>query len=395
MRWNVGNGSNVLIYEDKWVPTLLGFKVTSHPENHSLFSYVCELLDDGGEWDITKLNISFNNKECREILKIPTGACPDSLIWHHDKYNKFSIKSAYLLAYNTAHEPGSRESNLNMTIGEWKHLWKLKIPPKVRVFVWRAILNSLPSLDNLVKRGVVQEMTCPNCHGADETLMHLLFFCPQVEPIWFGSTLGLNPRQLGVNCFRDLWRYINGVAKQMGLPLMVEQCAIICWHLWKARNEKHFEHVDFNPHQILARISTMIQDYSSSMSNNLMLSPSRSQDKGKQQQSSWVRPPRGFLKVNVDASYSPQRGLAALAMVGRNFKGEICLGESWLSMALSPLMAEAVALNKAAKYMESLGAQNVFFESDNQALITYILQPDKPIPWEIKSIILSLREISH
>ncbi|GKV23955.1 hypothetical protein SLEP1_g33625 [Rubroshorea leprosula] len=238
-------------------------------------------------------------------------------------------------------------------------------------------------------------MNCPNCQGADETLMHLLFFCPQVEPIWFGSTLGLNPRQLRVNCFRDWWRFINGLAKQMGLPSLVDQSAIICWHLWKARNEKHFEHVDFNPHQILARISATIHDYSSSMSKNLPLAPSRSRADGKQQQSSWVRPPTGFLKVNVDASFSPQTGCAALAMVGRNFKGEICVGESWLAMASSPLMAEAVALCKAAKYMESMGAQNVLFESDNQALILSLLQAHKPIPWEIKSIILALREISH
>ncbi|GKV19300.1 hypothetical protein SLEP1_g29582 [Rubroshorea leprosula] len=393
-RWNVGNGQNILIFEDKWVPTLPGFKVTS-PETQSLFSYVCELLDEGGEWDITKLNASFSNQECREILKIPTGACPDSLIWHYDKVGKFSVKSAYFLAYNMAREPSIHETNRDMTIGEWKQLWRLKIPPKVRVFLWRAILNSLPSLDNLVKRGVLQEMTCPNCQGADETLMHLLFFCPQVEPIWFGSTLGLNPRQLGVFCFREWWRYINDVAKQMGLPSLVEQCAIICWHIWKARNEKHFEQVNFNPHQILARISAMIQDYSSSMSKNLLLTPSKARDNGKQQQSSWVRPPMGFLKVNVDASFSSQTGWAALAMVGRDFKGEIRFGEFWLSMALSPLMAEAVALCKAAKYMENRGAQNVLFESDNQALITFLLQPAKPIPWEIKSIILSLREISH
>ncbi|GKV39420.1 hypothetical protein SLEP1_g47185 [Rubroshorea leprosula] len=368
MRWNVGNGQNILIFEDRWVPTLPGFMVTS-PETHSLFTYVCELLDDGGEWDITKLNLSFSNQECREILKIPTGACPDSFIWHYDKVGKFSVKSAYFLAYNMTREPGIHETNRDMTIGEWKQLWRLKIPPKVRVFLWRAILNSLPSLDNLVKRGVLQEMNCPNCQGADETLMHLLFFCPQVELIWFGSTLGLNPRQLRVNCFRDWWRFINGLAKQMGLPSLVDQSAIICWHLWKARNEKHFEHVDFNPHQILARISATIHDYSSSMSKNLPLAPSRSRADGKQQQSSWVRPPTGFLKVNVDASFSPQTGCAALAMVGRNFKGEIYVGESWLAMASSPLMAEAVALCKAAKYMESMGAQNVLFESDNQNFI--------------------------
>ncbi|GLT34293.1 hypothetical protein SLA2020_088170 [Shorea laevis] len=289
-------------------------EVNSSSENHSVFSYVCELLDDRGEWDITKLNASFSNQVSREILKIPTGACADSLVWHYDKYGNFSVKSAYLLAYNAAHDLGMHDTNRSLNNVEWKHLWKLQVPPKVRIFLWRAILNSLPSLDNLVKRGVSQEITCPNCHIADETLMHLLLYCPHVEPIWFGSALGLDPRQLGVNCFSEWWRYINGIAKQMGIPSMVEQCAIICWHIWKARNEQYFEHVALNPHQILARISAMTQECSSLMNKHLLVSPSSPRAQGKQQQAAWVKPPMGFLKVNVDASYSPQTGSAAFAM---------------------------------------------------------------------------------
>ncbi|GLU13484.1 hypothetical protein SLE2022_301180 [Rubroshorea leprosula] len=395
MRWNVGTGQNILIYQDNWVPTLPGFKVNSPSETHSVFSYVCELLDDRGEWDITKLNASFRNQVSWEILKIPIGACEDSLVWHHDKYGNFSVKSAYLLAYNPTPELGMHDTNRSLNTVDWKHLWKLKVPPKVRNFLWRAILNSLPSLDNLVKRGITQEITCPNCHMADETLIHLLFYCPHVEPIWFGSTLGLNPRQLRVNCFSEWWRYINGTAKQMGIPSMVEQCAIICWHIWKARNEQYFEHAVLNPHQILARISAMTQECSFLLHTHLLVSPSRSRDQGKQQQPSWVKPPLGFLKVNVDASYSSQTGSAAFAMVARNFKGEICFGNSWLSVALSPLMAEAAALYKAVQYVESLGTHNVFFESDNQALIAHLLQPDKPLPWEIRSLILSIRQIAH
>ncbi|GKV39936.1 hypothetical protein SLEP1_g47630 [Rubroshorea leprosula] len=230
---------------------------------------------------------------------------------------------------------------------------------------------------------------------ADETLMHLLFYCPHVEPIWFGSTLGLNPRQLRVNCFSEWWKYINGTAKQMGIPSMVEHCAIICWHIWKARNEQYFEHVVLNPHQILVRISAMTQECSSLLNTHLLVSPSRSRAQGKQQQPSWVKPLMGFLKVNVDTSYSSQTGSATFAMVARNFKGEICFGNSWLSVALSPIMAEAAALYKAVQYVESLGTNNVFFESDNQALIAHLLQPDKPLPWEISLLILSIRQITH
>ncbi|GLT26664.1 hypothetical protein SLA2020_017140 [Shorea laevis] len=173
------------------------------------------------------------------------------MVWHYDKYERFSIKSAYLQALNVVHEYGWHSENTILSSGEWKYLWKLKVPPKIQVFLWRAIHNSLPSLENLMKRGILNEVLCPNCRTADETLMHLLFYCPHVEPIWFGSALGLDPRQLGVVNFVEWWRYINNFAKQIHLCFMVEHCAIICWHVWKAGNEKYYEHVDISPHQVL------------------------------------------------------------------------------------------------------------------------------------------------
>ncbi|GLT68987.1 hypothetical protein SLA2020_411750 [Shorea laevis] len=150
-RWNVSNGQNILIYEDNSIPTLPEYKVISPPIVTSLFSHVCELLDSVGQWDVNKLNACFSNEECREILKIPTGDCADSLIWHFDKYGRFSVKSAYLLALNAVNEPDMHTDTMVLSSGEWKNLWKQKVPPKIHVFLWRAIHNSLPSLDTFFR----------------------------------------------------------------------------------------------------------------------------------------------------------------------------------------------------------------------------------------------------
>ncbi|GLT36788.1 hypothetical protein SLA2020_111440 [Shorea laevis] len=255
------------------------------------------------------------------------------------------------------------------------------------------MLNSLPSLDNLMKKGILQETLCQNCHLANKNLMHLLLYCPHVERIWFGSTLGLNPRQLGVATFVEWWRYIKNTAKQTRMPFLVEHCAIICWHVWKVRNEKYYEHANISPQQVLARISIMLQESSCSMTKDPLIPPTRSQPTEKQGQSSWSRPPQGIYKVNVDAAFSSSSGEAALAMVGRNSKGEIYFGNIWLCSALSPLMAEALVLFKAIKVVANMGIQYAFFESDNQILISCLKQHDKPIPWEAKTLILSCRQL--
>ncbi|GLT56641.1 hypothetical protein SLA2020_296690 [Shorea laevis] len=46
-RWNVGNGQNILIYQDKWIATMPGFQVTTPSDTNPLYSYVCELLLQG------------------------------------------------------------------------------------------------------------------------------------------------------------------------------------------------------------------------------------------------------------------------------------------------------------------------------------------------------------
>ncbi|GLT35678.1 hypothetical protein SLA2020_101090 [Shorea laevis] len=393
VRWNVGDGRQILTYEDAWIPTLPQFKVSSSPSSDSLYIHVCDLLDASGNWDVSKLSTCFTNEECKEIAKIPTGPCPDNLVWHYNKFGKFTVKSAHFLAYKYINGFDIMEGNNSVSSAEWKHLWKLKLPPKVKVFLWRAMLNRLPTLDNLLAKGVVNNALCQTCQLADESLMHILLYCPHVEPIWFGSALGLIPRQLRLQNFVGWWRYMNTIAKQNSTPFLIEQWAVICWNVWKARNKKYFEQSNFNPNQVLTQATGMFQEYCLWTNKDLLNSPKKAAVRT-QVKSCWTRPPPEFMKINVDASYVSNCDLAALAMVGRNFDGELLIGRTWRCSASSPLMAEASALLKAIQYATDMGLNYVIFESDNEALISYAQEAFKPSPWEISSIIRSIRGLS-
>ncbi|GLT45911.1 hypothetical protein SLA2020_197070 [Shorea laevis] len=369
-RWNVGDGSEILIYEDAWVPTLPHFKVLSAPQAVSLYSHVCDLLDERGNWDVHKLGNCFTNAECREILKIPTAPRSDSFIWHFDKYGQFTVKSAYLLAYQHTHASNLMATHSPISPVEWKHLWKLKLPPKIKIFLWRAILNRLPTLDNLFTKGVVNNTLCHNCQLLDESIMHALLYCPHVEPIWFGSALGFIPGQLRMQNFVEWWRFLVVSQKQMGTHLLIEQWAIICWTIWKARNKHYFEHSNINPAQAINQAHGMFREYCLTLNRDLLTPPVCTTQR-KQAISRWTSPPPGFIKINVDASYFSNSGRTALAMVGRDPNGQIVMGSTWFCLALSPLMAEATALLKAIQTADDLGLDHVIFESDNEALLTY------------------------
>ncbi|GKV46733.1 hypothetical protein SLEP1_g53708 [Rubroshorea leprosula] len=176
----------------------------------------------------------------------------------------------------------------------------------------------------------------------------------------------------------------------MGVPYLFEQWAIICWNIWKARNKIHFEKATFNPEHILFKANAMLQEFCSCPGRDLLMPPKQTMQR-KHVTSAWLRPPPGFLKFNVDASFMPNSGLTALTMVGRDSYGKILTGRTWLCSTASSLMAEANALLRAVQSAADMGLDQVIFESDNETLISYAQHANQPLPWEIHSIIHNIR----
>ncbi|GLT82827.1 hypothetical protein SLE2022_011630 [Rubroshorea leprosula] len=176
----------------------------------------------------------------------------------------------------------------------------------------------------------------------------------------------------------------------MGIPYMIEQWAIICWNIWKARNKIYFEHAACNPEQVLFKADATFKDYCSCPGRDLLVPPKQIMMR-KQVTFVWARPPPGFLKINVDASFMSNSGMAALAMVSRDSYGKLLVGRTWICSAISPLMAEVNALLKAVQSAVDMGLDRVIFESDNETLISDAQQDSQPPPWEINSIIHNIR----
>ena len=68
-------------------------------------------------------------------------------------------------------------SSLDSTNRVWKGVWKIQAPNKVRHFIWRAVMDSLPTKENLKKRQIQLDVTCSLCNDSEEDLMHALWLC--------------------------------------------------------------------------------------------------------------------------------------------------------------------------------------------------------------------------
>src|SRR4051794_13465188 len=65
----------------------------------------------------------------------------------------------------------------------WSALWKLKVPSKVRIFLWRLAHHSLPTADVLKRISMSTQDVCPLC-GCEDSWRHALVACTMSRCIW-------------------------------------------------------------------------------------------------------------------------------------------------------------------------------------------------------------------
>ena len=64
-----------------------------------------------------------------------------------------------------------------------KVIWNLHIPPKAKIFLWRALSDNLPHGVNLRKKGIEGVDQCVRFGGVENNL-HVLRDCPWIQMVW-------------------------------------------------------------------------------------------------------------------------------------------------------------------------------------------------------------------
>nr|GEZ28339.1 RNA-directed DNA polymerase, eukaryota, reverse transcriptase zinc-binding domain protein [Tanacetum cinerariifolium] len=127
-------------------------------------------------------------------------------------------------------------TNLNATC------WNRSIPIKVNVFMWRAMLNKLPTRVNLDRKGIeFDSLLCPICHEDVETVNHIFFTCDLAKVLWallakwweldvpFCASISDWLSWLDSSSISSkAWVFLDGVG------------AALMWSLWSFRNRLFF-----------------------------------------------------------------------------------------------------------------------------------------------------------
>ncbi|KAK2634149.1 hypothetical protein Ddye_028941 [Dipteronia dyeriana] len=152
------------------------------------------------------------------------------LAWHFDKKGVYTVQSGYRLAIDLSVDAFS--SNFSTSSNWWNSLWDLNIPPKVWIFIWRASLNVIPSLENIWKRKIVVSSRCNRWAAHVESSRHALFWCKEAKRIWRLSSFDFSFANEGALPVIEVFQYASSHPDSFYL----DRLCMIAWAIRENRN---------------------------------------------------------------------------------------------------------------------------------------------------------------
>jgi hypothetical protein len=129
-----------------------------------------------------------------------------------------------------------------------KIVGKIKIPPKIRIFLWYVYKGVVLTKDNLGKRRWKGSIKCSFCN-CNETIDHLFFRCDFARFIWRTVEI-VSGLKAPLNVSHFFWHWLDRVKLNTKKQFMVGAAAIL-WAIWTSRN-----HVIFNNAIVMSVIRT-------------------------------------------------------------------------------------------------------------------------------------------
>ncbi|XP_057770939.1 uncharacterized protein LOC130990727 [Salvia miltiorrhiza] len=335
--WKVGNGMNISVMNDIWVKDLHGARIKGRDEDSLNGMMVADFINDENDWKVEMLEKHLQPNEIEGVLRTPIleHGEDDRISWKFDHHGRFSVKSAYLLDmdYYSPH-PYSSGEDKNI----WSRLiWSNSLPPKVKVFIWRAFSNLIPTEANLRAHHVPSDGICCICVDRWGSTEHALIFCPMVRESWKYS------------------RFWNTLCRAKGLTLLdvaeaiwgelekddYELWCVMLWSFWtficKTRHGNGEKTEKPTEHSCVALLEAFKDAQPSYIVDRFV-----GVKIGKKK---WEKPQRGRFRVDVDALFDSHCNVYGAGVIVRNADGKIVVAAmKKLRVMSSVMMGELMAV---------------------------------------------------
>ena len=233
-RFRVGNGQATRFWEDKWLNN-----TTLREQFPNLFNIVRNKTSLVAEvMSHANLNLSFRRPivgiklvELQNLVHllapVTLNLLRDTFVWGAHRDGTFSTRSMYYILINNP--------NFNSNCV----LWKLKLPLKIKIFLWYLGRGVTLTKDNLAKRRWQGSPKCSFCNQ-NESIQHLFFDCYLAKTVWRIIYFALKIDQpININHIIGDWESNKGSTHK---KLLLTGVAALFWSIWLCRNDVVFNH---------------------------------------------------------------------------------------------------------------------------------------------------------
>ncbi|XP_042964737.1 uncharacterized protein LOC122298961 [Carya illinoinensis] len=211
-------------------------------------------------------------------------------------------------------EPSTVRSQQNL----WKALWKMPVPNKIKVFAWRACMDSLPSKAKLMQKQVLKDACC----SVSELAMQF-------------------------------------VARKDMSNLARFFC--FAWDFWFRRNKLEFDHKILSPSHVISHSLGLLHSYKTVVVKTRMQARTHF---------SWKAPPAGVLKLNIDGAIFSDAHKAGIGAILGDSIGQVLMAVSKIEVDVEePETVELLAVFRGMKLCVSMGISALVVESDCLLLV--------------------------
>ncbi|OMO78501.1 Peptidase A1 [Corchorus olitorius] len=229
-------------------------------------------------------------------IQISSEGDGDRLVWPHNREESYTVESGYQRIKQSACRQGRSGPSSSHTIPDklWKLVWNLKVPNRVRIFLWRACKNILATNHTLWKRHIRADPLCSCCSEFPETIEHVLL-------------LFLNDSRLN----KEQHTHLSTVI------------AVTCWIIWKARCQHNFENAELLSERTVPRIQRFILEIEDA---NTLTRCKKSSVEIRIKEKKWHAPEEGWTKLNCDGTMDVESSDVGVGVVVRDTAGKMIGG---------------------------------------------------------------------
>lgn len=174
----------------------------------------------------------------------------------------------------------------------WNDVWSIKVPPKIKNFVWRVCRNILPTKTKLFDRKITSSYSCTWCLNEPETVDHVLWHCEFAQKVWNACPIAFPSLDVEGLSLMD---FLATCLRELSSP-EVEIVFATAWVLWSAHNEVVWDRKVVNVDDICSRaVGIALESIAQRVTHRDPVIPT--EDSGGFHR--WRPPEAGLYKVNV------------------------------------------------------------------------------------------------